>query len=475
VEPIEFLKEVETTYDVKSIKVKGVEVWPFLRWPYASAYGIKHAFKISAPKPSLWSKIKRVRNIFYGFLNLFQGYNYMLFSDTMEIRMINDRYVNKLAEILTSELGKKRILYIENPAAKPHFKRSEISVRKIISLDLFNIICYLLHIVNRKKLVIDNETILMEISRKYDLDFDYTALISHFFCYIELFRYLFMAYKPRIVFVSQYYGIHQAVIYAAKKQGIKTIELQHGIISKGHLAYNVFMELDKSFFPDYLFAFGDYVKNVFDEDNHFMNKENVVAIGSMYIDYINNEYKPSAEITTLFKSLRNKYKKIITISSQWILENELIDFLIKSASLSRDVLYVFVPRVMNKDYSNANFPENVILLKDLDVYQIIREADVHSTMWSTCALEAPALGVPNALINIRGFAEKYYLNVLTNRAVTKFVDTPEDFVETILNWEVKTKEEIKRLHRNFYKQNYKQNLKQALLIVESNRNPDWNM
>jgi hypothetical protein len=185
----------------------------------------------------------------------------------------------------------------------------------------------------------------------------------------------------------------------------------------------------------------------------------------MYIDYINNEYKPSEKTIKLFKSFKKKYKKTVAISSQWPLENKLIDFLKKSASLNKNILYIFVPRDVNKDYSNANFPENIIVLKHLNVYQIIREADLHSTLWSTCALEAPALGVPNILINIDGFAKKYYLNILTNRDVTRFVDTPEEFVDTISNWHTKTRKEIMRLHRNFYKENYTKNLDRALKVI----------
>jgi hypothetical protein len=204
---------------------------------------------------------------------------------------------------------------------------------------------------------------------------------------------------------------------------------------------------------------------VFDEENCFIKKESVLPVGSMYIDYINNKYKPSKETIRLFKSFKKKYKKIVAISSQWPLENKLIDFLKKSASLSKDILYIFVPRDVDKDYSNANFPENIIIMRHLNVYQIVREADFHSTLYSTCALEAPALGVPNILINIDGFAKNYYWDLLTDRDVTRFVETEEEFVDTILNWHTKTKREIVNLHLDFYKQDHRESLKQALQVT----------
>jgi len=444
-----------------------MEVWPFLRIPYYFAYSNKYDFNIEQQKKtSLWTKIKRVKNVFYGFWNLFKKYDYLVLSDVLEIRLMNGRYVNKLAEFLMSELGKKRVLLIENPEDSSHLKRSKLSTKNIISSDFFLVFRYLP--LWKRRFIINNEVILKEINSKYNLNINYRMLISRFICNKNLFRLFFRAYKTRLVFISEYYNsMYQAAIYTAKKLDIKTIELQHGIINNKHPAYNVFVKLDKSFFPDYLFAFGDYVKNVFDEDNYFIKKDDVLPIGNMYIDYINNEYKASEETIKMFSNFRKKYKRIVAVSSQRPIENKLIDFLKKSASLSKNVLYIFVPRDVNKNYSNANFPENIILLKNLNVYQIVKEANFHATVYSTCALEAPALGVPNILINIDGMARKYYSDLLMNRDVTRFVDTEEEFVDVILNWHTRIKKEIMDLHNGFYKQNHKESLKQALEIIEN--------
>ncbi len=465
---IDFIKEIETKYNVSSISVNDIQVWPFLRISYNYQYNISYRFNVltnnSNKIKTTFSKLKRVRNIFYGFWNLFKKYDYTVFSDTFEKRFVNDKYIDKIAESLIYELGEKRVLLIENPINGLHFNRSEISIKNIISLDIFYIFCnkYFL----RKKVCINNEAILEEINKKYGLNINYHRIIVQFIFYNYLFKLFYKIYKPKAIFINCYYSlIHQAAIYAAKNMGIKTIELQHGIISDNHHAYNVFTDLDKSFFPDYLLTFGDYVKNIFDERNYFIKRENVLSIGSMYIDYINNEYKSSKESIRVFNNIRRKYKKIIAISSQWTIENKLIRFLKKSALLSKDILYIFVPRDINKNYSNVNFPENIIMLKNLDVYQIIKETNFHATVNSTCALEAPAIGVPNILININNLAKISYSNLLTNRDITRFVDTEEEFVDTILTWHTKTKKEIMSLHSDFYKQNHKKSLRYALTII----------
>jgi len=466
---INFIKEVENKYNVSSITVNGVQVWPFLRTAYYFKYNEFYKFsELNRNKSkNIFAKLKRVKNVFYGLENLTRKYDYLILSDTFEKRLIDNKYIDKIAEYLMFELGKDNVLLIENPANGVHYKRSEISINNIISLDLFQVFCYprLLS----KRLDINNEQILKEINRTYQLDINYLILISSFFCYAKWFDFFYKIYNPKIIFINCYYSLpHQAAIFSANKIGIKTVELQHGIINNKHPAYNVFVKIDKSFFPNYLFVFGDYVKTFFNENNYFIEKDNVLSIGNLYLDYICNEYKPSEMVTKLLNDFRIKYKKIVAISSQWTVEGRLIDFLKKSASLSKDILYIFVPRDLSKDYSRANFPENIIILRNLNIYQIVKEADFHATVNSTCALEAPVLGVPNILININNQAKIYYSDLLTNRNVTRFVDKENEFVNLILNWQTNSKKEINNLHRGFYKENHKENLKQALRIVMEN-------
>ena len=107
-----------------------------------------------------------------------------------------------------------------------------------------------------------------------------------------------------------------------------------------------------------------------------------------------------------------------------------------------------------------------MIVKNLNIYQIIKKSDFHTTVYSTCALEAPALGIPNILINIKGMAKNNYLETLTNSENTRFVDNEEQFLNTLLTWKPKNKKEIMDGHNNFYEQNHKKNLKKALRLIK---------
>jgi hypothetical protein len=461
----DFIRKIETTYDVTSLKVNNIEVWPFLRNKYYFTFRDLHDFNLDQETTLDLGKISKVlKNMFYGLINLFKKYDCLILSNLAERRLINYKYANIKLNSLISMLGKEKVLLIENPADNYHYKLNSVSNKNIISSNLFLFLSYFLLFF--KKMNIENEKILKNINKNYNIEVDYHKLVSRFFSYVILFNVFFRIYKIKKIFVTQYYSLfHQAAIYSFNKLEINTIELQHGIINNEHSAYNILIKLNKLFFPKYLLVFGDNVKDVFKKNNYFINYDNVISIGYMYIDYINNQYKKSKDTINLFKNFRKKYNKIVAVSSQLTIDDKLIEFIKKTALLNNNILYIFIPRNILKDYSNRNLPDNVIFIKNLNVYQIIIESDFHSTVYSTCALEAPALGVPNILINIDDMAKKYYLDVLTNSDVTRFVDTEDTFLNTILTWNTKNNREIMEMHDNFYEKNHKESLKNALKIM----------
>lgn len=461
---ISFLRELEEKYDVSSIRVKNIKVWPILR----NIYAFESIDQFISHKPLKYipiKKLKKIKNIFYGIDAILSNHKYLIFSDTGERRIkINDIHVDRKAECLINILGKNDVLMIENPANSSHYKRDIISSRNIVSADIFKILSFFFYPFTIN-LLIENSEMLDEINKKYKLNINYRKIIRQFLCYVKIFNLFFKLWKPKFIFISCYYSlINSAVIYASNIKGIKTIELQHGIINKEHFAYNIFTKVNNKFYPNYLFAFGDYIKDIFTKDNCFINEKNVFSIGSFYIDYINNNYIPTSKISELFSNYRKKYRRIITVSSQDTIDEKLIDFINRSAYLCKEILFIFVPRNFKKDYQNIFKVDNIILLKekDLDIYKIIKESDFHSTVYSTCALEALALGIPNILINIDNFAKKYYSNLLFDETITKFVDKPNEYIDTILNWQPIGKEEIINRSKLFFKPNHKKSLKEAL-------------
>jgi hypothetical protein len=178
------------------------------------------------------------------------------------------------------------------------------------------------------------------------------------------------------------------------------------------------------------------------------------------------KYKLPVKYQKYCAQLRSKYEKIVAVSSQWVIEDELIEIIKKTAAICKKTLFIFVPRyVLDKNYQLMAFPTNVVLIRQLDIYQTILLSDFHVTVYSTTALEAPVFGVRNILIDIKGQASEFYKNILSNPLVTRFVNTAEELAEAIVNWEPVPKTKIKQLHGGFYRSNHEENLKKALITI----------
>lgn len=100
--------------------------------------------------------------------------------------------------------------------------------------------------------------------------------------YLECYIHLFEKIQPKVLILPVAYNYHNMLkIEVAKKLGIKTIELEHGIISKGHIAYNFYKKYDLPAFPDYIFTFGKYDVEV---PRFPFPNEKAIAVGSTELE-----------------------------------------------------------------------------------------------------------------------------------------------------------------------------------------------
>lgn len=134
----------------------------------------------------------------------------------------------------------------------------------------------------------------------------------------KVFELFFRITKPKLIlFNCASYGQNLSVIInVAKNLGIKTGEVQHGIVSKGHIVYqlNEIEQLKlKDYFPDYFLTFGRYW------NMQVCLPSNNIVIGN-------------PDINSHLKKLNDK-KIIKTIDylivSQWTLTNKMIEIAIE--------------------------------------------------------------------------------------------------------------------------------------------------
>ncbi len=461
-----FLREVEEKYDVSSIRVDGEQAWPYLRIAYATSYLFKgRRMRRTRSKASAGSIIDSIGKLFYGFGGWFRQYDYVIFSTSRRNvrKRIEGKYFDRFADPLADELGRDKTLVIEDPEPD-HLLREEVYTKNITGIYPI----YLLSAVKRKlspgPLVIEGQTTLDHIKKDYGLEVNDERIIRVFRSRYSAYKRFFKHLKPSFVFVvCSYYDMGK--VKAAKDLDIEVVEIQHGSIGEGHEAYNIYADLNRVFYPDHMLVFGKRDAEIL-EHGRFVDAGNAYTVGSFYIDYLKHNFKPD----TSFVNRLKKFKKVVGVTLQSTVEDELIGFIIACAALDRDIGYILVPRhPIERDYSDLVLHENVMVELEHEFYELMLYVDIHSTVYSSCAVEAPSLGAPNILININNLSKLYFSSLLRDERVSKYVETPEEFLEAVRSFNGMSREYVASLNEDIIKPGYLDNIK---LFINSVVRPD---
>lgn len=455
------LEEIETQYPVNEIRTGGQQLWPLLR----RYYYLQHN---STQQPnnnertsygrSFISWIISLYEIFYGAKNWFRKYDYVVLGSSNTRRIVNGKHFNIFIDGIMDEVGQDKSLFIEDPAPH-HFSRRNTYSKNIVSsfgITLAASICQ--YIISRTTHNETNQT-LKNINERYGIKAPPTKIFENYKIKHWLYTKIFKRIKPRFIFLTCFYG-REAAIKAAHDLNICVIEIQHGVIGKAHPSYNIFTKLDKSYFPDYLLVYGKKELSTFAGSN-FIDQSHVFPIGSYYIDHINNNYKTDEDVFERLKLY--EYKAGVTL--QLGVENSLIEFITYTAKLDPHICYILIPRRDDDYIKNYTFPENVLYFKQHNFYELMRYVDFHSTIYSSCAIEAPSLGVQNILLNINNYSIKYLGMILNDDRITRFVETPEEYVQTIRTLPKLAKNMIRQLNNDNILDNYKHNLHSVLKLL----------
>lgn len=449
-------KNIETEYDVRSIKCGELLLWPIIRI-YIASNLILNKNRIIVNKNNILSLIL---NFFRGFYNLFFFNNgYLAFSDTDRRVLIDNKYYDRLVDPIGENL---KLLILETPLYK-HFPKGRCNSKYLTSrLPFFLIEDLLSYFILCR---IENEKLLKEILNENNININYKKIVKKVIAQKILMNLFFKLKKIKGVFVVVSYT-KTGLVLACKQNNIPVIELQHGVINDFHYAYNVPVRFDSKYYPDYILTYGDLELNVLcRKENYFIkNFKNVIPVGNFLIDYYRN-----AQLTpTEFENKTKHYDFAISITGQVAFDHLLVPFIIEVANRLNKVAFVFIPRGDNFfTKNNINYPQNIIFINSLNTYDIIRRSKIHCTVTSTCSIESLCLGVPNIFINIEGWSKKYYTN-LEGQPFNYFADTPDEFIEFVNSLTSVKNERIYAYYTNYIKDNYSLRLRSALKDMNLN-------
>ena len=446
------INKIEKKYPIEMIIAESLPVWQFLRNVYANKLH-KIYFLEESKNPNWVSNITNtLSNILWEKQNRRQHYPAVLFTDVLEERPINGLISDKLAHNILSIL-KDQILVVLDPLGERHKSVSEyfhsdfLSIYSFVFSAKFKI----------KKIKIENSQILDAIERELGLNIPYEKLVNQFFQYAEAFQHWIRQTNPKVIFINCFFSLkHQALIYSAKKHNVITAELQHGIISKAQTAYMPQKKIGNQSFPDYLLSFGELEKSLVSP--YFISSEKIIPIGNYYLENIlSKNNNPQTE--EIISSLRRTFKRVILISSQKLIEHDLILFLLEAAEKLSDTAFILVPRRQQEIFKLKAKPKNLLVKPDINLYQSCQLCDFHSTVFSTFAAESIYMGIPNILINLNNLSEGFFSEFFSSHAGVKFVNKVEGYVETIKTWNPPDRVEIKKMSLDLFAKDNRDKIK----------------
>jgi len=414
------LRKIESTIDVKSIKYHNIPLWWVLRiYLYDSMYGKSIGF-VQHQDLSISKIIKIARSfLYYNPFKLFLKRDMWVFNSADSRRMIGNHAYHRVSGSIIEQFPNS--LVIESVFPSFHKRKKYTRGEHVIGISVFYFVMLFIDVylrLVRPKIV--NESLIIDILKKTKTSLNYLSIVRVFLSQYFALNCILKLNRPRLATIECPYT-QLGFVLALKKNGVKVVELQHGVINSSHYAYNSTLKNDV-YNVDAILVYGDIVKNCFMFDNDkYVRASEIYVVGSSILErYL------SLKLVDPFEKYRGTFISIILISGQEDNEKALFDFINEVAASLSKVLFIYVPR-RNKDYKAWINSEN-ICIQNGNIYTFIKYCDLHSTLNSTTCLEANFFNKCNLFMNINGISDDYYGDVLNENFGAFYADTPGDYI-----------------------------------------------
>lgn len=242
--------------------------------------------------------------------------------------------------------------------------------------------------------------------------------------------------KPEFVLLSVSQS-HAGLILAARRLGIPSLEIQHGLITPDHRVYDwpISMINDPdSTIPDQLLVWGEYWQELMLR-NGYWTKERLPIAGNPKFDLVAKGFvhNPRQEGTVLL------------FSSNAFVAKEGAAFILKTLELlgpndSEGVSFWIKLHPNEKEataYSELthNFPDHVRIIAhaEMNFYDALKHAHIHISGFSISIYESVGLGVPTLVLDVLGSADVFKFDPQFPVPIAR---QPEELAARIKAWKM---------------------------------------
>ncbi|MDW7695812.1 hypothetical protein R9C00_25070 [Flammeovirgaceae bacterium SG7u.111] len=469
-EYIELINNIETNFPVETITYKSLRIWPWLRQILSQTLLTK-----STSKPTQISEKEKwnVRDLRYKIKDSYKAYyqvkkkiksNNPQQEDKRQIdvlylntpngkrELIEGRYFNKFGNSLEFfckklELNTKLIEFLATRDFNTEIHGETIYIDASLAKVKIN---YYWQLLAEKCLVhktaeIESWTEFMKFLSKHDITFPSSHSVV-----VEKLDILLLAkkefykvlnkYKPKLLFINCfYYDWAFAMVLAANKLSIKTVEFQHGQQGKYHPMYSNWANYPKNGYnliPSHFWMWGSENAEIIKKWANHSQRHEVVIAGNTWLS-INVKGKIRLDSFDKSNLGLKKYRKVVLISLQY---SVLPKFLLEAIKAGEHIYWLIrlhprfsdevqnIKKILNESIPNQNY--ELKYANQFNIYSLFKIVDIQITFWSTVAYEALSFGIHTILIHENG---KNDMQSYINQRIFYYTENTEQLLEIILN------------------------------------------
>ena len=432
----ECIWDLEKKHNLLHKEISGIKVWQSLRVPIYHKICMESGIfsQLHSSRESIVDVLKRFYYIYNViFKDPLRGNHHkdiLVFDHPRKIE-VKGRYIDIYTDHLLRDSDDKDYDVIESVYLGRHLSKFE---RNRLYLDAFSV-GSLRASLKKVPFTPDElefiESLRAEIFEMLKVDMNLRKMFSkeirHFKYGLSYYDKLIKKRKPKRIYLVVGYSFYKKpLIAAAKKNGVETVELQHGTIGKYHLAYSFPGEKPSSldYFPDRFYSFGKYWSDITEIP---LAKDKIEFYGFPYF----------SEQKERFASVK-KLKMQILFISQGAIGKDLSSIAYAFAEKMPDyrVVYKLHPGEYDRwkhDYEDLvkasalpNF--RVVDNNRVELYQYLAESEYLAGVFSTALYEGLAFGCKTVIIDLPG-AE--YMEALIDKGIVRSAGSSDELSNII--------------------------------------------
>ncbi len=380
----------------------GLPMWPFVRWYAVSAaqelaLGLQPAF--APPRRRAIGRLARwvARSMAWSPLSVRRSFDVVIVANPAGLVLRRQgKWFDRINDYFAAELPERTLVL---DIAGPHGHRSPRFPAHVRCFETFDILASVAARLRRPaaadlvaidrliEFVRDAFPVAMPVSVLEHA----RAQLVHWAVRLpvlrELYARMFDRVRPRVLAIENAsYGTYTHVCTWARAAGIVTVELQHGVISRNHLAYNVgdVAAAEPMFayaLPQYLLAYGEFWRG------EVRTPVELVTVGC-----------PHFSETASERAVGEASERVIVTISQGIRTEAMVEVTGALARRFPDRRFVFRLHPGEVAFRDRYAPlaafDNVEISDRGDIYDLLHRAERVIGHSSTALVEAAGIGVP---------------------------------------------------------------------------------